>query len=111
MKLEGRVCIVTGAARGIGRASAILFAGEGAKVTVVDTRADLGRETIRLIESTSGQAQFVSADVSKEEQIKKMIEETVSLWGRIDILFNNAGVSLVKPLEETSESEDRKSVV
>ena len=105
MKLEGKVAIVTGAARGIGRASAIQFAKEGAKVTVADIRADLGRETIRLIESAGGEASFVLADVSKEEDVKKMVEETVARWGRVDILFNNAGYAQVKLVEETSEAE------
>ena len=105
MKLEGKVAVVTGAARGIGRASAILFAKEGAKVTVADTRVDMGVETTRLIENAGGEAQFIPTDVASEEQIRKMMLETVSRWGRIDILFNNAGIALVKFLEETSESE------
>lgn len=105
MKVEGKVAIVTGAARGIGRASAVLFAREGAKVTVADTRANLGEETVRLINGAGGQAQFILTDVAKKENIKRMVDETVSRWGRIDILFNNAGVSLVKPLDETSEAE------
>ncbi len=105
MKLEGKVAIVTGAARGIGRASAIQFAKEGAKVTVADIRADLGLETTRLIESAGGEASFVLADVSKEEDVKRMVEVTVARWGRIDILFNNAGYAQVKLVEETSEAE------
>lgn len=105
MKLNGKVAIVTGAARGTGGASAILFAREGAKVTVADIRADLGQETVRLIESAGGEAQFVLADVGKEADIKRMTEETLSRWGRIDILFNNAGIGLVKFLEETTEEE------
>ncbi|PYV20939.1 MAG: hypothetical protein DMG24_21110 [Acidobacteria bacterium] len=66
MKLEGKVAVVTGAARGIGRASAILFAKEGAKVTVADTRVELGQETTRLIESAGGHAQFIATDVASE---------------------------------------------
>jgi NAD(P)-dependent dehydrogenase (short-subunit alcohol dehydrogenase family) len=105
MKLEGKVAIVTGAARGIGRASALLFAQEGAKVTAADIRADLGWETLALIASAGGQASFVLTDVSKEEQVKRMVDETVARWGRVDILFNNAGYAQVKPAEETSEAE------
>jgi NAD(P)-dependent dehydrogenase (short-subunit alcohol dehydrogenase family) len=105
MKLEGKVAVVTGAARGIGRASAILFAKEGARVTVADTLVELGQETTRLIQNDGGQAQFVATDVASEEQVKKMVADTVSSWGRLDILFNNAGITLVKFLEETSESE------
>lgn len=105
MKLKGKVAIVTGAARGIGGASATLFAKEGARVTVADFRADLGKETVCRIEREGGEAQFVLADVGKEADIKKMTEETLSRWGRIDILFNNAGISVVKFLDETSEAE------
>ena len=105
MKLEGKVAIVTGAGRGIGRASAILFAQEGAKVTVADIRADLGWETISLIASAGGQASFSLTDVSKEEAVQKMVEQTVARWGRVDILFNNAGYAQVKRVEETSEAE------
>jgi len=105
MKLEGKVAVVTGAARGIGRASAVLFAKEGAKVTVADIRAELGQETVRLIQSAAGESHFVPTDVASEDQVKRMVEQTISRWGRIDILFNNAGITLVKFLEETSESE------
>lgn len=105
MKLKGKVAIVTGAARGIGGASALLFAKEGARVTVADCRADLGKDTVRRIESAGGEAQFVLADVGKEADIKNMTEETLARWGRIDILFNNAGISVAKFLDETSEAE------
>jgi NAD(P)-dependent dehydrogenase (short-subunit alcohol dehydrogenase family) len=105
MKLKGKVAIVTGAARGIGRASAMQFAKEGAKVTVADVRADLGQETVRLIEGAGGGASFVLTDVSKEEHVKKMVAETLARWGRIDILFNNAGYAQVKLVEDTTEAE------
>jgi NAD(P)-dependent dehydrogenase (short-subunit alcohol dehydrogenase family) len=105
MKLKGKVAVVTAAGSGIGRASAVLFAQEGAKVTVADNRAEPGEETARLINSAGSESQFVLTDVASEEQIKRMIEETISRWGRLDILFNNAGVSLVKLLDETSEAE------
>ena len=105
MKLQGRVAIVTGAARGIGRASAVRFAQEGAKVTIADVRADLGHETVSLIAKAGGQASFALADVSKEADVKRMVEETAQHWGRVDILFNNAGYSLVKLVEDTSEAE------
>lgn len=105
MKLAGKVAIVTGAARGIGRASALLFAKEGAKVTVADVRTDLGRETTDEIVRAGGVASFALTDVSKEDQVKKMVEETAARWGGIDILFNNAGYAQVKRVEETSEAE------
>ena len=105
MRLKDKVAIVTGAARGIGRASAVLFAREGAKVTVADVRADYGEETVREIQSAGGEAQFVLADAGKAPDIKNMVDATLSRWGRIDILFNNAGISLIKFLDETSDEE------
>lgn len=105
MKLKDKVAVVTGAARGIGRASAVLFAKEGAKVTVADTRPDLGQETVRLIEAAGGEGYFALTDVSNEAQVKAMVDATVARWGRLDILFNNAGIALVKFLEETTEAE------
>ncbi|HUP05085.1 MAG TPA: SDR family NAD(P)-dependent oxidoreductase, partial [Bryobacteraceae bacterium] len=105
MKLQGKVAVVTGAARGIGRASAIRFAKEGAKVTVADVRADLGAETVSLIASAGGEAHFALADVSREHDVKTLLEETAARWGRVDILFNNAGYALVKLVEDTTEAE------
>ena len=105
MRLKGKVAIVTGAARGIGRASAMLFAKEGAKVTVADNRADLGQETVRQIEEAGGEARFALTDVSDEEQVKAMVEGTVAQWGKLDILFNNAGIVLVKFVEDTTVEE------
>jgi len=105
MRLKDKVAIVTGAARGIGRASAILFAKEGAKVTVADNRADLGQETVRLIEEAGGQARFVLTDVADEKQVRALVDGTVAEWGKLDILFNNAGIVLVKFLEDTTVAE------
>ncbi|MGC2402064.1 MAG: SDR family oxidoreductase [Acidobacteriaceae bacterium] len=105
MKLRDKVAIVTGAAGGIGRASAIAFAREGAKVAAVDIDHSRGRETVETIRAAGCIASFYGADVSKEADVARMIEDTASRWGRIDILFNNAGVVLVKPLEETTEAE------
>ncbi len=105
MRLQGKVAIVTGAAQGIGRGSAIQFAKEGAKVTVADIQADQGQETVRLIESKGGEAIFVQTDVSKEDNVRNMVEKTVERWGRVDILFNNAGYAAVKLVEDTTEAE------
>jgi NAD(P)-dependent dehydrogenase (short-subunit alcohol dehydrogenase family) len=105
MRLKGKVAVVTGGARGIGRASAILFAKEGAKVMVADNRSDLGRETARLIEETGGQAHFLLTDVTDEAQVKAMVDDTVARWRRLDILLNNAGIVLVKFLEDTTAAE------
>ncbi len=104
-KLSGRVAIVTGAASGIGRASAVVFAGEGAKVLVADIDEPGGKETVARILEQGHEAVFVLVDVSSETEIKRVAEDTVARWGRIDILFNNAGIVLAKALEETTEDE------
>ena len=99
MKLAGKVAIVTGAASGIGRASAAAFASEGAKVVAVDIDRKLG-------EALAGEAvAFEPANVANEGEVKNVLDRTVARWGRIDILFNNAGVVLVKPLEQTTEED------
>src|ERR1035437_6403868 len=105
MKLMGKVAIVTGAASGIGRASAIAFAREGARVVVADRNQQGGKETAAAIAAEGHEALFALVDVSKEADIQTMIEGTVARWGRIDILFNNAGVLLVKPIHEPTEEE------
>jgi NAD(P)-dependent dehydrogenase (short-subunit alcohol dehydrogenase family) len=104
-RLSGKVAIVTGAASGIGRASAMVFAAEGARVLAADIDEPCGRETVAKILEQGHEAVFARVDVSSETAVKQMAEDTVARWGRIDILFNNAGVVLVKPLEETTEDE------
>ena len=105
MRLVEKVAIVTGAASGIGRASAVLFAREGAKVVIVDIDAEGTAETRRLIESQGGRAESVVADVSKEEEVERIADGATTAFGRIDILFNNAAVSSFKPVLETDEAE------
>jgi NAD(P)-dependent dehydrogenase (short-subunit alcohol dehydrogenase family) len=105
MKLAGKVAIVTGAASGIGRGCAIAFAREGARVAAADLDAQRGEETVAAILANGGEAFFACADVAKEADVQHLVDETVARWGRIDILFNNAGIVLVKPLEETTEAE------
>jgi len=91
-RLEGKVALITGAASGIGRESALLFAQEGARVVVADYDAVKGKETAKLIEDASGNAVFVRTDVSKLSDIEVMIDATLKAFGRLDILFNNAGI-------------------
>jgi 3-oxoacyl-[acyl-carrier protein] reductase len=105
VKLKHRVAIVTGAASGIGRASAIAFAREGARVVVADTNETGGSETAAAIQAEDNHAFFARVDVTRETEIVKMVGETVDRWGRIDILFNNAGVVLIKPIEQMLEEE------
>ena len=92
MRLSGRVAIVTGAARGIGRAIALRFAQEGARVAIVDLREAEARETVCLIEAGGGQALFVRTDVSDSSQVQGMVASVLGQWGTIDILVNDAGI-------------------
>jgi NAD(P)-dependent dehydrogenase (short-subunit alcohol dehydrogenase family) len=110
MLLEGKVAIITGAASGIGRATAILFAQEGAKVVVADINDNGGKETVQIITKEGKQAFFVHADVSKELDVKNMVKTAKDIHGKIDILVNNAGVVLVKSIMETSDQDFEKVV-
>jgi NAD(P)-dependent dehydrogenase (short-subunit alcohol dehydrogenase family) len=105
MRLAGKVAIITGAGAGIGRATALLFAKEGAKVVVADCDPEGGAETVRLIEETSDAAIFVQVDVSKAADVKKMVMTTVERYGRLDILVNNAGIYAQADVVEASEEE------
>jgi len=105
MRLKDKVAVVTGAAGGIGRASAILFAAEGARVTAIDVKKEALNETVSLIQKAGGKAHLSLTDVGNEEQVKTAVAETVAQWGRVDVLFNNAGIVLVKFLEDTTEAE------
>ncbi len=100
--LKGKVAIVTGGASGIGRATAILFARESAKVVVADYNPEGGQETLAVIKVEGGEANFIETDVSKPEDVERMVEETVRSYGRLDILFNNAGVGETAKVTEAS---------
>lgn len=104
MRLNGKVAIVTGAARGIGRAIALRFGQEGARVAVVDLREDEGQETVRLIEAAGSQAMFVRTDVSDQDQVQAMVDTVVKQWGTIHILVNNAGICPFEGFLEMSEA-------
>lgn len=93
-QFEGKVAIVTGGSFGIGRATAIEFAKRGAKVAVVDWIED--KETIDLIKAAEGEAIFIKCDISKDSEVKAMVEKTVKTFGRIDYAFNNAGIEGVQ---------------
>ncbi len=90
-KLDGKVALITGAGSGIGRATALLFSKEGAEVAVADYAPVGGQETVRLIKEAGGEAIFIEADVSKTADVERMVKTTVDAYGRIDILYNNAG--------------------
>ena len=92
MKLENKVAIITGSTRGIGRATAKLFAAEGAKVVVVGTNAELGESCVAEIKADGGKAIFCKTDVTSEESLSALVKAALDTYGRIDILVNNAGV-------------------
>jgi len=92
MRLGGRVALITGAASGIGRQAALLFAGEGAAVAVADVQDDAGAQTARDIVAAGGRATFVHADVSKGTDCEHMVQAAEAAFGKLDVLFNNAGI-------------------
>jgi 3-oxoacyl-[acyl-carrier protein] reductase len=100
MKLEKKVALITGAGSGFGKAAAILFAKEGAKIIVVDIDSKTGNQTVDLIRREGYEASFVQADVSKSSDSEKMIKFAMDKYGRLDILFNNAGIPMPMTLVE-----------
>ena len=102
-KLEGKVAIVTGAASGIGRASAHLFAREGAEVVVADLPSTAGDETAARIRQDGGQALFVPVDVAEPAMVEHMVRAAVETFGRVDVLFNNAGVNFPGTVVDVTE--------
>jgi len=90
VRLANKVALITGAAQGIGKGTALLFAGEGARVAVVDIDAPRGQETVEQIRRDGGEAVFLERDVGDEAQVERMVAETVERYGRLDVLFNNA---------------------
>jgi NAD(P)-dependent dehydrogenase (short-subunit alcohol dehydrogenase family) len=102
--VEGKVALITGAGSGIGRATARVFAREGARVVVADVNVEGGRETVDLIEQDGGDASFVRADMTSTTDVQSMIRRTVETYGRLDCAFNNAGIgSSGRPLHQESE--------
>jgi NAD(P)-dependent dehydrogenase (short-subunit alcohol dehydrogenase family) len=109
INFAGKVAIVTGGTAGIGRAAAIAYAQQGAKVVVAGRRFEAGQETVRLIKAAGGEALFIQTDVTEETDVKTMVDRTVSVFGRLDIAFNNAGVFGESAVltEQTDDEYDR----
>jgi NAD(P)-dependent dehydrogenase (short-subunit alcohol dehydrogenase family) len=101
-RLMDKVCLITGAGSGIGRASALLFAREGACVVVADVDGPGADETVKQIHASGGKASVVIADVADPAAAQRLADDTVKADGRIDVLFNNAGISGVGTAHETS---------
>jgi len=103
--LAGKVALISGGASGIGKATAELFAREGAKVTIADVDVEAGEAVARAIGDDGGQAIFVCCDVTKASDCQQAVQKTVSRFGGLDILFNNAGVTRRASVLETTEEE------
>ncbi|MBS0465735.1 MAG: SDR family oxidoreductase [Proteobacteria bacterium] len=93
LKLENKTALITGAGAGIGRATALLFAAEGARIAVVERNIEAGQETARLVKEQGGQALFIATDVTEPEQMEAAVTQTVSAFGGLHVLHNNAGGS------------------
>jgi 3-oxoacyl-[acyl-carrier protein] reductase len=103
-KLEGLVSVITGAGSGIGRCSALAFADEGASVVVADVQAATAEETAQQIRSRGGKAHAVKVDVTRYDQVERMIATAIDNFGRLDVLFNNAGLpQAFTPFEDSSD--------
>ena len=104
-EFQGKVALVTGGTSGIGRAAAIAYAREGAKVVVAGRRAAEGEETVRLVRAQGREAMFVPTDVAQEAQVKNLIGRTLEQFGRLDFAFNNAGIEQ-EPTPFLEQNED-----
>ncbi|MDC3423417.1 glucose 1-dehydrogenase [Aquibacillus sp. 3ASR75-11] len=100
MRLKDKVIIITGAGSGIGKETAILFAKEGATIVVNDLNEESGQQTIDEIHSNNGKALFIQGNVTKTKDVQYLVDEVIKKFGRIDVLFNNAGISGVGQLHE-----------
>lgn len=105
---NGKVALITGGTSGIGKVTAIAFAKAGAKVVLSGRREKEGLAVVEEIKKAGGTAHFVQADVAKEADVKRLVEQTVAKFGRLDIAFNNAGVEWKKPILEATEAEYRQ---
>lgn len=108
-QFDGKVALVTGAGSGIGRASALAFAREGAKIVVADIVVEGGEETVRMIKAAGGEALFAKADVSEAAEVQALVKSAVQTYGRLDYAHNNAGImgAMAPTADCTEENWDR----
>jgi NAD(P)-dependent dehydrogenase (short-subunit alcohol dehydrogenase family) len=98
MKITGKAAIITGGGSGIGRTTALALAAEGASLMIVDLDEKMGAESVELIKSKGGKAAFTKADVTDAQAMRRVMEDTISQFGRLDILYNNAGIAISHPV-------------
>jgi NAD(P)-dependent dehydrogenase (short-subunit alcohol dehydrogenase family) len=109
-KLQGKVAVITGGASGIGAATARLFVSEGAKVVLVDLNEEKGKEFEQELKALSYEALFVKANITSEEDVADVFKQAVETFGKVDVVFNNAGIGRVHPSHDLEYSEWRTTV-
>jgi filamentous hemagglutinin family protein len=110
MRISDKVAIITGAASGIGRTTAILFAKEGGKVVIADQNEAGGDETVDLIRTDGGQAIFTRVNVTSATDIQGMVKTTIDTYGKLNILVNNAGIAIRLPVVDLPEEDWDRSI-
>jgi NAD(P)-dependent dehydrogenase (short-subunit alcohol dehydrogenase family) len=110
MRLEGKVAVITGGSFGIGRATAILFAREGARVVVGNRNVAAGEDTVARMRAAGGDARFVPTDATVAAEVERLIETALSAYGKLDCLFNNAGINLPGSVEEVTEADWQRCI-
>ncbi|WP_423800855.1 SDR family NAD(P)-dependent oxidoreductase [Neobacillus sp. SAB-20_R2A] len=109
-KLQDKVAVITGGASGIGAATARLFVSEGAKVVLVDLNEEKGKAFEAELKTLNAEALFIKANITSEEDVANVFKQTVETFGKVDVVFNNAGIGRVQPSHELEYSEWRNTV-
>ena len=104
-RVQDKVCLVSGGARGIGREDVLLLAQEGGRIVVTDLEEEAGQAVVDEVKAMGGEAIFIKHDVSSEEDWKKVVNEAVEAFGKVDVLVNNAGVLTLKSIQDTTEAD------